>query len=255
MPELPDLEVFSHNLTKQLKGATLDKIVVTTRAKTNVSRTKFQVLKGQKIKTVYRDGKELRFGFTKDILGLHLMLHGKLYWQENAPEKNTLFTLAFRNGVVLGLTDFQGQARMSLNPEESEVPDALDKNTTLTFWKNALQTKAVIKNVLLDQHVIRGIGNAYADEILWAAKISPFSIAGKIPLPAIRKLAGAVKKVLNNGIKQVKKTQPDIIGGELRGFLVIHNAKKTESPTGGKILRKTAGGRKTYYTEEQELFT
>jgi formamidopyrimidine-DNA glycosylase len=255
MPELPDLEVFSHNLTKQLKGVALDKIVITTRAKTNVPKTKFQVLKGQKIKAVYREGKELRFGFTKDILGLHLMLHGKLYWQEDAPEKNTLLTLAFRNGSILGLTDFQGQARISLNPEASDVPDALDKTVTLAFWKDALQTKAVIKNVLLDQHVVRGIGNAYADEILWAAKISPFSIAGKIPLPAIRKLAAAVKKVLNNGIKQVKKMQPDIIGGEVRGFLGVHNAKKAESPTGKKILQKTAGGRKTYYTEEQELFT
>jgi formamidopyrimidine-DNA glycosylase len=134
------------------------------------------------------------------------------------------------------------------------VPDALDKSVTLSFWKEALQTKAIIKNVLLDQQVIRGIGNAYADEILWAAEISPFSISNKIPLPATRKLNSAVKKVLKNAMKQVKKTAPGIIGGEVRGFLSIHNAKKTESPTGKKIMHSVAGGRKTYYTGEQELF-
>jgi formamidopyrimidine-DNA glycosylase len=254
MPELPDLEVFSGNLLKELKGLSLEKIIIKPAAKTSIGKNKFQILQGQKIKNIFREGKELRFAFTKDMLGLHLMLHGKLYWQEKVPEKHTLLTMAFSNGITLGMSDFQSQARISLNPEIPEVPDALDKSVNLSFWKNALQTKAIIKNVLLDQHVVRGIGNAYADEILWAAKISPFSISNHITAPAIRQLNTAVKKVLKNGIKNVRKTAPGIIGGEVRGFLLIHNAKNTESPGGKKITHKVAGGRKTYFTGEQELF-
>jgi formamidopyrimidine-DNA glycosylase len=122
MPELPDLEVFSHNLLKELKGSLLNKITVASAAKTSIAKNKFQTLKGQKIKNIFREGKELRFAFTKDVLGLHLMLHGKLYWQEKIPEKHTLLTMSFGNGVVLGMADFQGQARISLNPENQRCP-------------------------------------------------------------------------------------------------------------------------------------
>ena len=115
--------------------------------------------------------------------------------------------------------------------------------------------RAIVKNVLLDQKVIRGIGNAYADEILWDAGISPFSISNKIPTASIKALVKSIKHVLEHAEKQIKKTNPDIISGEVRDFLLIHNAKKDKSPSGAAILQKTAGGRKTYYTDEQELFS
>jgi formamidopyrimidine-DNA glycosylase len=116
------------------------------------------------------------------------------------------------------------------------------------------KSKAAIKSWLLDQKQIRGIGNAYADEILWQAGISPFSISNKIPDSHIKSLDKAIKSVLRNAEKMILKTNPDIISGELRDFLDIHNSKKLRSPTGGKILVKTVGARKTYYTNEQELF-
>ncbi|MBV9986544.1 MAG: Fpg/Nei family DNA glycosylase [Chitinophagaceae bacterium] len=253
MPELPDLEVFSRNLTAKLKGAVLRTVVLNKAAKANSPAKSFQQLRGQKLKKVYREGKELRFAFTKDILGMHLMLHGKLYWLEDKPAPHTLLQLEFDKGS-LGLADFQGQARLSLNPEESDVPDALSPAVNAGFWKNLVNSKATIKNLLLDQKQIRGIGNAYADEILWEARISPFSIANRIPPAAIKKLAAATRKVLNNAIKQVAKRSPDIIGGELRDFLSIHNAKQKLSPAGAPIHQKMAGGRKTYYTDEQEMY-
>jgi formamidopyrimidine-DNA glycosylase len=114
--------------------------------------------------------------------------------------------------------------------------------------------RTVIKTILLDQHIIRGIGNAYADEILWEAGISPFSIANKIPADKIKDLAAAIKKVLKDGEHQIKKEKPDIISGEVRDFLKIHNARKKESPTGASIQQKAIGGRKTYFTEEQKLY-
>lgn len=105
----------------------------------------------------------------------------------------------------------------------------------------------------MDQQVVRGIGNAYADEILWNARISPFSKAEKIPASKIRSLASSVRKVLTRAEKQISKEEPGIIGGEIRDFLDIHNAKEKRSPTGA-LIRKKAGTRKTYYTDEQELF-
>lgn len=259
MPELPDLQVFSQNLHKHLAGSTLEKISVLKDARVNVSQVKLKkALEGQKLVKVYREGKELRLAFQHDTLGLYLMLHGRLYWfEEKNTTKNTLLELVFThkgNRQGLALSDFQHNARITLNPEDSDVPDALSKEVNTAFWKERLQSRATIKNLLLDQHVIRGIGNAYADEILWKAGISPFSVANKLPAAKIKSFSAAIKSVLQQAAKQVRKADPDIIGGEIRDFLLIHNAKKKHSPSGAAIQKKIAGGRKTYYTDEQELF-
>jgi formamidopyrimidine-DNA glycosylase len=184
------------------------------------------------------------------------MLRGQLYLFENKKtHKYTIAELLFDDDTGLALTDFQGMANVHLNPEESKAPDALADEMNTAFLKETLSAKkTVIKTILLDQHIIRGIGNAYADEILWEAGISPFSVANKIPADKIKDLAAAIKKVLKDGEHQIKKEKPDIISGEVRDFLKIHNSHKTQSPTGAKIQQKTIGGRKTYFTDEQELY-
>lgn len=202
MPELPDLQVFSKNLHRELAGKKLQKMVVNGQSKLNVPANKLkQLFEKQQLKSVYREGKELRMLFSnKNILGLHMMLHGKLHWYEDEMPKHTLLAMEFDKGKKLALTDFQKKARATVNPEASDAPDALAPDASLSFWKKAL------------------------------------------------------KKVLRNAEKQVAKAAPGIIGGEIRDFLLIHNAKKKKSPTGATIKMSTTGGRKTYYTDEQELF-
>ena len=117
-----------------------------------------------------------------------------------------------------------------------------------------MQRKARIKNLLLDPKVVRGIGNAYADEILWEARISPFSTAAALPPEAIRALAKAIPKVLKNAQRQISKLTPDSIGGEERSFLAIHQSQRKESPTGAAI-QHSKSGRITYYTDEQQLYS
>jgi formamidopyrimidine-DNA glycosylase len=89
---------------------------------------------------------------------------------------------------------------------------------------------------------------------LWEAGISPFSVCNKIPDAFIKALAKSIKSVLEDAEKEIQKAQPDIISGEIRDFLKIHNSKKKESPTGGKIHNSTISSRITYYTDEQKLF-
>jgi formamidopyrimidine-DNA glycosylase len=257
MPELPDLQVFSKNLNKKLKGKTVQSVRVMNTKKIKIPVNKFQsAFKNAKLKEVERVGKELHFHFdNNNTLGLHLMLHGGLKLFENENEtKHSIIEINFDDGTGLAMTDFQGNATPTLNPEEKDAPDALSKDITVTFLKEALNKKAAIKNILLDQKIIRGIGNAYADEILWEAGISPFSKANAIPDDKVKALHKAIKSVLTDAEKQIIKSNPDIISGEVRDFLKIHNAKKEESPTGAEIIHKVVGGRKTYYTEEQELF-
>jgi formamidopyrimidine-DNA glycosylase len=257
MPELPDLQVFSRNLTKAFVGKKLKKVTIRNSKKLKVSQKEIQqALEGEKLMKVERVGKELYFHFkNKNVLALHLMLRGNLYaFEGKNDQKFTILELLFDDESGLALTDYQGQATPTLNPEERDTPDALSDDVDYVFLKEQLQTRGKVKNVLLDQKVLRGIGNAYADEILWEAGISPFSVGNKIPDNKIKALVKAIKKVLKDAEKSILKKHPDIITGEVRDFLKIHNHKKKESPGGSSILVDAKGGRKTYYTNEQELF-
>jgi formamidopyrimidine-DNA glycosylase len=258
MPELPDLQVFSHNLTKLFAGKTLKKVTIVNDRKLKIpAKTLKKSLENQALKKIYREGKELRFEFSNgNILGMHLMLKGQLYLFEKKNDHNkTIIELLFADGKGLAMADYQGMATPVLNPESTDAPDALSKKMDFAFLKQKLSTtRTTIKNLLLDQHVVRGIGNAYADEILWDAGISPFSICNRIPDDKIRQLVKSIRKILIWAEKQIKKIEPGIISGETRDFLPIHNSQKTKSPTGSKILKKAVGGRKTYYTREQKLF-
>jgi formamidopyrimidine-DNA glycosylase len=256
MPELPDLQAFSHNLDKKLTGKTV-KEIRSSSAKLNVSEKDLNdTLAHQKVKKIYREGKELYIEFIKgDILALHLMLHGKLFLFEGKNEnKFALLDIVFTDDSGLTLTDFQKAAKPTLNPEPNETPDAMSDKADADYFKGIFAKKRTnVKTILLDQHIIKGIGNAYADEILWHARISPFSIANKIPEKKITELVKTIREVLTDAEKAILKKQPDIINGEVRDFMLIHNSKKKESPTGAQIKIKD-GTRKTYYTDEQELF-
>jgi len=257
MPELPDLEVFSHNLNKALAGKKVSEVEIKNARKLNTDSKELKAsIEDQKLKKVYRDGKELFFEFSNgNILGLHLMLHGELHLSKEKEKYNhTIISLAFSDGHELVLTDFQGAAVVSLNPEQKKAPDALSKEMTVEYLKEVVQkSRAAIKNILLDQKIIRGIGNAYADEILWDAGISPFSPGKNIPDNKVTALAKSIRQVLTDAQEEIRKADPDIITGEIRHFLKIHNSKKKTSPTGATIKVKTAT-RKTYYTDEQEEF-
>lgn len=258
MPELPDLQVFSKNLTRELSGKKLLKLTVVEDRKLKTPKAKLKkALEGAILKKVNREGKELHFEFNNGkILGLHLMLRGKLHiFQKTNEEKFSIIELLFENGKGVALSDYQRSAVATLDPQVRPSPDALSKEINFKFLKEKLAKKRTsIKNFLLDQNIIRGIGSAYADEILWKAGISPFSICNKIPDEKIKKLAATIKPVLENAQKQILKKDPKIISGEVRDFLVIHNSKKQKSPTGGKILNKKEGGRVTYYTKEQKQY-
>ncbi|RYD84357.1 MAG: Fpg/Nei family DNA glycosylase [Sphingobacteriales bacterium] len=256
MPELPDLQAFSHNLNKKLTGKTV-KEVTSNAKKLNVSEKELNdTLAHQKVKQIYRDGKEIFIEFSKgDILALHLMLHGKLFFFEGKNgNKYPVLDIIFTDDSGLTLTDFQKIATPTLNPESKDAPDALAKEADASFFNAVLgKKKTNIKTILLDQKIVKGIGNAYADEILWHAGISPFSTANKIPEDKVKQLVKSIREVLEDAEKQILKSNPDIINGEVRDFMLIHNHKKTHSPNGAEIKVK-ADSRKTYYTDEQELY-
>jgi formamidopyrimidine-DNA glycosylase len=257
MPELPDLQAFSHNLTKKLKGKKLKAVTVEVNKKLNVPESELKdALEGHELEKIIRAGKELHVHFGGGhVLGLHLMLHGglALYNEDDKEPQYCIITLKFDDGTNLSLTDFQKAATPTLDPKESNVPDALDVTAKYLTEKLA-KTKTPVKTVLMDQKVVRGIGNAYTDEILWHARISPFSASNKIPADKVEELVKTIKSVLEDAEKEILKVNPDIISGEVRDFMIVHQPRKKTTPDGKTIHQKELSSRKTYYTDEQELF-
>ena len=265
MPELPDIEVFSINLKKMFAGKQLTKIkVVNGKKLKDTQKDLSKQLEGAKVTDVTRSGKEMRFLFSNGVLlGVHLMLTGDLIPFED------------KNGLplqpnVTGYDNPRWSAQYNtINSNEERIVagghfdftikkwvrvDALDTKLNFNFLKKALDRKANVKNVLLDQNVIRGIGNGYSDEILWETRISPFSVADAIPDEKIKELAKTIKKVLKNARDKILKNYPGLVHGEVRDYMKIHSKKLTESPTGAKIKLADRGMLKTYYTEEQVLY-
>jgi formamidopyrimidine-DNA glycosylase len=111
-----------------------------------------------------------------------------------------------------------------------------------------------IKEFLVDQKIVRGIGNAYSDEILWACCVAPQSLCGHLPDAAVCSLHESVRDVLNDAIVQIERLAPEAIYGERRDFLKIHRPDRTHSPTGSPIRCATIGFRKAYFCDEQILY-
>lgn len=181
------------------------------------------------------------------------MLHGQLHLIENDDDvKFKIIEFSFKGDNRFALTDFQKQATPTLNPQTVAVPDALSKEFSIAYFKQVLTKKSItIKQVLMDQKIVRGIENTYADEILWNAKISPFAIAKKIPEAKVKALYQSIDEVLRKEIINLTKAIPDSFNAEVGDFLLIHNPKLTHSPNGHEILVDKNAGRKTYYTVEQ----
>lgn len=257
MAELPDLTVFAGILNRRFKGKTLEGLDVKVEKKINVTgKALAEALEGRELLEVTREGKTLQLHFAgEQILGLHLMLRGELILidSENTELRFEILKFHFKGGSGFAVVDMQKMATPTLNPEKSSVPDALAMD--LDYFTDLLAKKrTLIKTVLMDQHLIRGIGNSYTDEILWHAKVSPFSVAKAIPEKAVKQLYKSLVSVLKTATVEIAKENGDELRGELRDFMKVHGAKLKKSPTGAAIKSEKIGGRTSYYTEEQELY-
>ena len=256
MPEIPDLNIFQKNLARKLVGKTLLNIhILITRRLKDPEESFKAALEGQVLTEIVRIGKELHFRFRNGrTLGLHLMLYGEMHWYgEKNENKFTIAEFLFDDGNGLAVTDWQKAVILTLDPEPETVPDAMALPPGYLDTALVKKTKP-IKTVLTDGNTVIGIGNAYVDEILYEAKISPFSVANKIPKAKIAVLTKAIKSVLTSAENHIFKNFPDTITEKERDFLQVHRPKQTLTLSGEEILKAEINKRKTYYTAGQELF-
>lgn len=261
MPELPDLEIYKKNLKKLVVGRTIASAKADYPRKINVPASMFEAgLAPAEVLDIVREGKELHYQLSNGaVLGIHLMLSGRTVFapaDEVKAMKQKIASLYFEDGDALAFQDGSRWLKASLNPPKSRVPDALSNKFTLAYLTRIAgqRPRVGIKALLLNQQCIRGIGNAYADEILYRANISPLSMVGKIPKEALADLYEAIPVILRDAIEKLEALTPDAISGEERGFLKVHNSEKTHTDDGEKILYARVEDRGTHYVGSQRFY-
>ncbi len=253
---------------------------------------------GKKILETKRRGKNILINISGgDTILIHLKMTGHLLFGDYMFNKKTniwkpvgskalsdpynrfihfVFTLKKKSGEkkYLTLSDARKFAKITIFPTEETKdvvdlknigPEPLEKSFSLAEFKKrlSLRPKGRIKTVLLDQKIVAGIGNIYADEMLWAAGINPNSINYKVPEKKLEKLYLSMRKVLNKGILLGGDSTSDYrnLKGEKGGFHEHHKAYRqtgqrcTKAKCCGIIKREIIGGRSAHYCpEHQKLF-
>ena len=213
-------------------------------------------LSGEKIKGIRRRGKFLIIELVSYKIDIHLMLRGSIKYTLPGThvKKSSAAFVRFDDGTLLEMNETGHKKRMSVYilPKNKHL-DKIDKlgieplqgDFTLDKFKGLLKSDSMqLKSFLCDQKKIAGIGNAYADEILWQAKISPFKITTKLTDSEIKNLYEAIIQILNWAIDKVKNK--GIL--EKRDFLNIHNKKKSSCPRCGEmILSVSFSSQETFY--------
>lgn len=228
MPELPEVETTVRDLKKKVLKRTFLDVWTDFPKMIKIPKSFEQFkkeIKGKKIKKAWRAGKNIIFDLSQDFsLLIHQKLTGHLlfgywilddgYWRPKNPgpleEKiNTYIHLLFTldNGQMLALSDLRKFAKVELKrtkelKEELKAlgPDPLEIDFK-EFKKRILGKKGKIKQVLMDQEIISGVGNIYSDEALFEAKINPFKDVAKLKEDDLKRIFQALRKVLKKAIE------------------------------------------------------
>lgn len=278
MPELPEVESLRRDLEKTLVGRTFTGVDVGV-AKQMIAPTGLTEVEliGRVIEAVRRRAKYLILDLTDGLaMVLHLRLAGQLVHRdaENAmlaegghpvpafgaplPHKSTHVIFHFEDGSILYLTDIRQFGRVWVLPEAGVQPlldaaklgpEPLDDAFTADVLRERLarRQKMPLKPVLLDQHVVAGIGNIYADEVIYASKLTPATRVGDLDDAALVRLHAAIKDVLGYAVRE---GVAEILNGKApvnSTFPKVHGRKGQPCPTcGSTIVKQVFAGRGTY---------
>ena len=207
MPELPDITVYLEALTQRVLGARLETVRLTHPFLLRTVDPPLSALHGRKVVELRRVGKRIAFGFEADLwLVLHLMIAGRLHWFAAGAKKSGRAALAafvFDTGT-LTLTEAGTRRRASMHVFGSSAalaahdPGGLEvlESPFEQFRTRLTAENHTLKRALTDPRAFSGIGNAYSDEILHHAGLSPVALTQKLDAASIRKLYESIRAVL-----------------------------------------------------------
>ncbi|MBN9238184.1 MAG: endonuclease VIII [Micrococcales bacterium 70-64] len=260
MPELPEVQALVTDLRGRLLGRTVDRLVLVSFAALKTFDPPATALQGATVTAVDRHGKYLDLCFSDAAIGdVHMLVHlaraGWLRWRDSAPSpvrpggKGPLAArLVLDDGSGFDLTEAGTKKSLAIHlvrdPQDVERvatlgPDPLDPGFTVDVLAGILaaQGRAQIKGVLRAQSVIAGIGNAYSDEILHAARMSPYKPAS-MPREDVERLYDAMQSTLRAAVDRADGLAASELKHEKKTNLQVHGRAGEACPLCGDIVRQ-----------------
>jgi formamidopyrimidine-DNA glycosylase len=259
MPELPDLEAIKGFLQPRLDGARIEQVeVMQPVVIRQPSVTEFiSVLTGNSFRKIERRAKFLVFTFEiGHILAIHLMLVGRFQYCQPKERLKARTCLVFHlaggkqlryfDPKLMGKVYLVGKGKLASIPHWNEMgPDALDEEVTLEVFQERIKRHSgQIKNILVNDTFLTGIGNAYADEILFEARIYPYWPRASLSPEEIEALYRAMRSVLKEAIGMIAKRMGDDISLEIRDFLKVHRKGGELCPCCGSAISQIEANRR-----------
>ncbi len=264
MPELPEVETVRRVLLGSLKGRRIVKIESDY---PEMVEQDFNLFKDSLINEEFLDisrmGKYLIFKMTNNYLIAHLRMEGKFFYVKTNSLMNKHIHMIFEldNGYSLLYQDTRKFGRMVVKKEEELyitkplnklALDANNPNFSKEELYNHLKSRKIpIKEALLNQEIIAGLGNIYVDEVLFASKINPLREAASLSLDECEAILRESKRILDKAIEYKGTTIRSYtsslgVEGEFQNFLCVHT--KSICPLcGANIVKTKISGRGTYY--------
>lgn len=272
MPELPDITIYIEALEKRILDHPLERVQLNSPFLLRTATPPISAIEGKKVVDLRRLGKRICFGFEEDLwLVLHLMIAGRLHWKASvgaglvpaqsraatraaptapgragtsrAPTKfpkNQLALFHFDNGL-LSLTEAGTQRRASLHVVEGKSnlsdlarggvePLEIDLHDFAATLRSENHT---LKRALTDPRLFSGIGNAYSDEILWQAQLSPVKLTQKMADDEVERLYEATRASLLEWIERLREEAGDAFPEKVTAFrpeMAVHGRYKEPCP-------------------------
>lgn len=267
MPELPDIVVYIEALDKRILGQVLEGIRLVSPFLLRTVDPPLASAQGKRVGELRRVGKRIAIGLGDESpddrvwLVLHLMIAGRLHWQKRGAKVSRPRGLAafdFSNGTLVW-TEAGSQKRASLHVVRGEVglsaldPGGLEVLDTDIDRFAAVLTSAnhTLKRALTDPRLFSGIGNAYSDEILFEARLSPLALTQKLTRDEIEHLFLAVRKTLTRWIEELRAETGDGFPEKVTAFrekMAVHGRYKEPCVRcGAKIQRIRYAANETNY--------
>lgn len=261
MPELAEVETTKRDLKKILIGKRICKVEVFLDKIVYNKKDEFiKNSEGQTVLDVKRRGKWLLFELDSNYIIIHFRMEGRFYLLPlNEKRDKHDYVIFYFDDFSLHFNDPRLFGKMEVIKKDDLEKFFLDKklgleytdsNLTPEYLKEKFKTHHTdIKKMLLDQSYVTGIGNIYADEILFASKINPKSYADRLTKPKLKEIIDNTKKVFEHSLKY-KGTYPNIDGkrGTFEEHLMVHKRQgKKCYNCGSIIIKEKVGGRGTYY--------
>ena len=260
MPELPDITVYIEALERRILGTRLEKVRIRSPFLLRTAQPPLSRIEGQVVKRLRRIGKRIAMEFEGELwLVLHLMIAGRLHWNENGDvAKNAAAVWQFARGI-LWLTEAGTKKRASLHLVHGETAlRALDAGglevtdcTPEAFSATLTRENHTLKRALTDPRLFSGIGNAYSDEILHAARLSPVALTSRLSPQEIGRLYHAVRERLAHWVELLRQQTADSFPEKVTAFrpeMAVHGRFGRPCPVcGTKVQRIRYAANETNY--------